>query len=424
MGLQQFMHEHRLSLHEYVAFFGIRPHCKLCLNEIFAGSSYSCERCSFFLHKSCGKQPRTLQHLLHPQHPLLLRENPDDELCYFCNNYIHPHSGFAYNCSHCNFNIHLKCASMPLTVEAEFHDHPLKLLRKSVSFTCDACGKEDKNVSYLCITCSLMVHLRCATLPMTVKHISHRHALELTLSSQVNQSDRQICRLCVKKVETHRVYYCSKCNFVAHLDCATREGDTDATFMLEFKDKQPLESSTGMLQNKDESIDSLAYLVKKMKIGKDKIEIAEEINHFSHQHDLKLTQEEFLNNEKCDGCMLPISTSRQLYSCAQCGFFLHKSCVELPRKNRHPILHPHLLTLYTKAPYASSSFICNVCRRGGNGFTYHCKECEFDADVQCSLITDMSGMVFRLDWQEVNDGVSHRLIGIPVGKKQEGSKEG
>ena len=121
-----------------------------------------------------------------------------------------------------------------------------------------------------------MFHLKCAVLPLTVKHISHHHALSLTSSSQVNQSHRRICHLCVKKVDTEKVYYCSKCNFVAHLDCATREGYTDETFMLEFKDKQPLES-TGMLQNKDleldESIDSLAYVVKKKKIGEDKIEI-------------------------------------------------------------------------------------------------------------------------------------------------------
>jgi hypothetical protein len=36
----------------------------------------------------------------------------------------------------------------------------------------------------------------------------------------------------------------------------------------------------------------------------------------------------------------------------------------------------------------------------------------------------MSGMVFRLDWQEENDDVSHRLIGVPVGKKQKGTNEG
>jgi hypothetical protein len=194
-----------------------------------------------------------------------------------------------------------------------------------------------------------MVHLKCAALPLIVKSTSHHHALSLTRSSQVNQSHRRICRLCVKKVDTEKVYYCSKCNFVAHLDCATREGYTDETFMLEFKDKQPLESSTGMLQNEDskldESMDSLAYVVKKMKIGEDKIEIDEEIIHFSHQHDLKLIDDQLLNNKKCDGCRHPILPP--FYSCAQCSFFLHKSCVALPRKKQHP-LHPHLLTLLAK----------------------------------------------------------------------------
>jgi hypothetical protein len=190
------------------------------------------------------------------------------------------------------------------------------------------------------------------TLPKTAKHISHQHALKLTLSSQLNQFNHQICRLCVKEVETDRVYYCSKCNFVAHLNCATGDVDyMDATFMLEFKDKQPLES-TSMLQNEDSKldesiIDSLAYVVKKMKIEEAKIEIAEEINHFSHQHDLKLT-EELLNNEQCDGCMLPISTSPspQFYSCAQCKFFLHKSCVEFPEKSDTQYYTP------TSSPYS------------------------------------------------------------------------
>jgi hypothetical protein len=312
----------------------------------------------------------------------------------FCNKPIDV--GYSYNCSdHCNFNIHLKCASILFTIKAEFHDHPLNLLRKSVSFTCDACGIKDEDKSYLCLACPLMVHLKCATLPLTVKHTSHQHNLNLTESSQLNQSHRPICRICVKKVETTRVYYCSKCNFVAHFDCATREGDTEEI-------KQPLES-IGTLKNEDseldESNDSLSYVVKKIKTGEDKIEIAEEIKHFCHEHDLKLTKEELQSDEKCDGCMHPIFP-HPFYSCAQCGFFLHKSCVELPRKMRHP-LHPHLLTLFAKTPYAGfSSFYCNVCRRVCNGFTYHCEECMFDADVQCSLISDIL----------THDGHEHPLI--------------
>jgi hypothetical protein len=190
----------------------------------------------------------------------------------------------------------------------------------------------------------------------------------------------------------HRFNYCSKCNFVAHLDCATRKGYTDEAFMLEFKDKQPLEL-TGMLKNDDSKLDEsmglLAYVVKKKKMGEDKIEIDEEINHFSHQHDLKLIDDQLLNNKKCDGCRHPIFPP--FYSYAQCRCFLHKSCVALPRKKQYP-LHPHLLTLLTKSTYRDTmytSFVCNVCGRKCEGFTYCCVECNFDADVECSLISDI-----------------------------------
>ncbi|XP_059436024.1 uncharacterized protein LOC132168944 [Corylus avellana] len=370
MEVQHFFHDHPLTLTPYRTYDRINPRCCGC-GEVILGISYRCRRCRFFLHKTCGQQPRELQHPLHPQHPLLLlRECPNHDRCYFCNEFIL--SGFAYSCSHCKFNLHLICASYPFTVKAEFHDHPLNLLRKSLSFTCDACGVKDKDVSYLCLTCPLMVHLKCATLPLTVKHTGHHHALNLTDSS--HQLDHRICHLCVTKVETDRVYYCSKCNFVAHLDCATREGYTE-----EIKNEDP---------ELDESIDSLAYVVSKIKIGGNNIEIAEEIKHLSHVHDLKLTEDQLLNNEKCDGCMHPIFPDSSFYSCAQCRFFLHKTCVELPRKKQHP-LHPHLLTLLTKAPYVLSGFICNVCGRTCDGFTYHCEKCEFDADVQCSLISDI-----------------------------------
>jgi len=240
-------------------------------------------------------------------------------------------------------------------------------------------------VPILLHACSLMVHRKCAALPLIVKHISHQHALKHIGFSQLNQSYLRVCRLCVKKVDTDNVYYCSKCNFVAHLDCATREGYTEE---IKKEDSKVL----------DESInDSLAYAVKKITMGEDKIEIAQEIKHFSHQHDLKLIDELFINNEKCNGCMHPIFPP--FYTCAQWIFFLHKSCVELPRKKQHP-LHSHLLTLLAKAPYIRGSFGCNVCGRECAGFTYHCDICNFDADVQCSLILDIF----------THDGHDHPLI--------------
>ena len=82
----------------------------------------------------------------------------------------------------------------------------------------------------------------------------------------------------------------------------------------------------------DQSIESaVTYKVKNIKAGEDGTEIVTEIKHFSHGHDIKLTDEEVHNNEeKCDGCVRAILPP--FYTCVKCNFFLHKSCAKLPMK--------------------------------------------------------------------------------------------
>ena len=145
----------------------------------------------------------------------------------------------------------------------------------------------------------------------------------------------------------------------------------------------------------DGSIDSTSYIVKNMNVGEDGIQIATEIKHFSHENDLKLI-DEVENNKKCDGCLQTILPP--CYNCVECNFFLHKSCTKLPRKKQHPI-HCHPLTLLPKSPYRAKWFFCNACDQPCNGFTYNCKKCTFDLDVQCSLILDIY----------TNKGHKHRL---------------
>jgi hypothetical protein len=372
--------------------------CYGCKERIL-GPNYSCKECYWFiLHKSCAKLPRELEHPLHPKHPLLLMiwsSLEGDFKCEGCNKEEHLR-GFIYHCSHCNFSLESKCASLPLTVQAEIHqEHPLTLMRRSVSFTCEACGKEGKGMFYLCAMCPFLVHLQCSSSPLLVKHIRHTHPLHLTNSlqqPQLNQSDQRLCLLCAKMVNTnYMVYYCSTCDFVTHLHCGANKLLLDETFVPESKDTEPNES-TSTLECED------PYVVKKSKLGEDKVEIAVEIKHFSHEHDLKLIDHEKLeNDEKCDGCTWPINPP--FYTCIPCKFFLHKSCVELPRKKLHP-LHRHPLFLFPETPYVIKPFGCNACLCGSNGFVYHCEICNFDLDVQCSLMPD----IFK------HEGHEHRLI--------------
>ena len=118
----------------------------------------------------------------------------------------------------------------------------------------------------------------------------------------------------------------------------------------------------------------------KSTVGEDGTEIATEIKHFSHVHDLKLT-DEIPNNTKCNGCVQSIPSP--FYSCTPCNFFLHKSCSKLPKIKRHPQDH-HPLTLN----YQQASFSCIACHQRCNGLQYNCQICGYNYDVQCIVLSD------------------------------------
>jgi hypothetical protein len=325
---------------------------------------------------------------LHPKHPLFLTHYylyGGQRKCSGCSR--ENIWGLSYHCYDCNFSLESTCASLPLTVQTEIHrEHPLTLVRRSVSFTCDACGKEGKGMFYLCALCPFLVHTKCISYPLLVKHIRHRHPLHLTksLKPHPNQSDHRLCPLCLKNVNTnYMVYYCSTGDFITHPHCA-------ANIYMEGQQWERIES-TSMLKYEDpgldgRSINPLQYFVEKFKLGEENIKIAVEIKHISHEHDLKLIDVQLENDEKCDGCMWPISPP--FYTCTPCRFFLHKSCVELPSKKSHS-LHQHPLILLTEPPDAVTCFICDACKRPCNGFIYRCDKCDFQLDVQCSLRSDI-----------------------------------
>ena len=200
--------------------------CYGCREPVL-GPSYICEKCKWFhIHKSCAELPLGLHHPLHPIHSLILfdeyrgyleKENSKCEVC------KESHDEYAYRCYCCDFNLHVRCGSLPPTLEAEFHDHPLTPIWKWIAFTCNLCGiKEDKGMPYLCNPCGFSIHRKCAYFPPRLKVIRHKHPLHITHSSlELHESDSRFCLLCVQKVDTcYGLYYCSKCDFVAHLNCA------------------------------------------------------------------------------------------------------------------------------------------------------------------------------------------------------------
>ena len=184
MEVQHFCHEHPLVYYEEKTK---RSFCYLCGEKIL-DYSYRCIKCKwFYLHKSCFELSQSLSselhHPLHRKHSLVLTKDRPYGYRLKCNHckefldrsysffYSMSNSSFYYRCLSCEFYLHLGCASLPPllhTVEVEIHDHSLTLLRKLITFTCDACGKEGKDTPYLCLTCAFCVHPICASLHRTV----------------------------------------------------------------------------------------------------------------------------------------------------------------------------------------------------------------------------------------------------------------
>jgi hypothetical protein len=160
------------------------------------------------------------------------------------------------------------------------------------------------------------------------------------------------CKLCGQKVKTqYAAFSCRECDFVVHLYCAK--------------------------ECRRESLpEKFVDVAEKINPG--------EIKHFGHPHNLILSHDqEVLHDKLCDGCMYFIILA-PFYNCAQCNFFLHTTCAQLPKEMKH-ILHQHTLALIP-APYLSGAFSCDACGQFRHGFTYNCGRGKFDMDVQCCSI--------------------------------------
>jgi hypothetical protein len=148
--------------------------CSGCELDL-SGSAYKCTKstCDFFLHKSCFELPRELEHTSHPQHLLvLLSSPPGDDSKFTCNACGDYGTSFAYHCATCQFNLHVGCAFLPKTMKHVDHNHPLTLLystnfldKEGLVFTCDVCRKEVSQTSwvYYCLDCDYGTDLHCTT---------------------------------------------------------------------------------------------------------------------------------------------------------------------------------------------------------------------------------------------------------------------
>ncbi|MBA0647463.1 hypothetical protein Goklo_015338 [Gossypium klotzschianum] len=314
----------------------------------------------FNLHEKCAKLPLKLNFTYHCQHPLVLQFNNERLSCKICKE-TSPR-GFVYGCTYCKLACHIECLSLPLdlAVEDKSHQHTFTRLLRRVPYICDACGIEGIYVAYTCSTCSIMVHKRCTTLPRIIKSKWHDHRLfhKYFLPDEVRSSD---CIICHNEVNRkHGSYCCSHCNITFHVRCVTEDKGLYSIVSLENEDEMPNESSIIVIERND--------------AGE-----ATKIKHFKHMHNLTLGPFDGGYGNSCNGCMLPITDP--CYYCSECVFFLHKTCAELP-KMMNVWYH------YCQEPLALISdkvFGCAECWLISNAFAYECCECEANICLRCVI---------------------------------------
>ncbi|XP_022776483.1 uncharacterized protein LOC111318099 [Durio zibethinus] len=337
--------------------------CFWCWERLF-DSVYCSFDGGFNLHKKCVELSFEISYPCHRKHPLILQFGGSIFSCMICQDT--KLSGFLYCCLPCNVAIHVACLSPPSIVEDKGHQHQFTPFLRQMLFTCDACGIEGNCVPYMCSNCNLLVHKKCISLPGIIKFDRHEHPIFHTYFLRGQEFEDRECVICLDGVNTvHGSYYCSDCNFVVHVNC-----------VLELKKWYHVIESDEKLDDDSTSLsDNDSFTVIERNEGGE----ATRIKHFSHAHSLLLSDKILEDDKYCDGCILSISDS--FYYCSQCDFFLHKTCVEFPKKKRL------WFRSYQKLFILVSDYIfrCYHCRYVCNGFAYKLEEWREFVCLRCVI---------------------------------------
>ncbi|PWA45710.1 cysteine/Histidine-rich C1 domain family protein [Artemisia annua] len=179
MDYKHFSHPHNLIIHRAYEL-GIQVNCSGCNSpcDNTTTAVHACHPCNYFLHDHCANAGRYVKHPCHKAHPLILL----------------PHPTYAGN-----------------------------------TFICNACGHPGKSFSYCCTPCEFDLHVGCAFLPISVTHKAHQHELSLSYGVPVvprrgSNTDHEYCNICKNILEArHWAYSCQNCDFNVHTACATKE---------------------------------------------------------------------------------------------------------------------------------------------------------------------------------------------------------
>ncbi|KAH0901291.1 hypothetical protein HID58_040794, partial [Brassica napus] len=247
----------------------------------YVKDGYRCYECAISFHKECAEATLEIHHPSHHAHPLSLK------YCKLCGEDLF--DKIYYQCSICDFVVHTACAKNPPPNVIEYpkaHEHSLVIEKGFYHPRCNFCGGGSRDMYYYrCSLCSLNFEIRCSMLALEIDYPYHpKHPLKILTKEEHHFSDGK-CLICGEELRL-KFYHCSICKFSVDVGCV--------------RDPPPL-----------------TILFPK-----------------AHEHQLSLTPRKI--SFHCDACGIP--GDRSPYSCQQCYFMIHQSCIDLPEiinVNRH-----------------------------------------------------------------------------------------
>ncbi|XVF42266.1 hypothetical protein PTKIN_Ptkin01aG0347000 [Pterospermum kingtungense] len=339
-----------------------RTCCEVCEEEILSDEYfYTCQRCNFWLHKSCANKllhlPDEIIHPLHSEHKLQLKLNCDWDEPFVCDQCLYISAGSRCCCFYCDFNLDLTCASSvndPLTeqewcsfkdrkkmeIQHYSHNHRLTFFNyrkiKEDHYNCYSCEKRLSDICYGCIPCRFFLHDVCRDkIPRTLKHPFHpSHPLRLHIFHKTNK-----CHGCGEFIMNGTLYYgCQTCNLRIDFPCA---------------------------------------------------KLLPTLKHKSHHHLLTFFgQIQRRRNFKCNVCHM--TCDADLYRCVQCDFNLHLQCFPISPSAKHKYHMHQLIFMDSIKEDDSGEYYCDVCEseRNPKHPVYWCEKCKFIVHIECIVHED------------------------------------
>ncbi|CAH8314546.1 unnamed protein product [Eruca vesicaria subsp. sativa] len=219
--IRHFFHDkHILFLkdHDMVGDDYVRYQCEACVSPIGFGPVYSCQECHFFFHEKCAYLPMK-KNLVYATTPYKLEYQGIAIYCNLCGTFS---GGFKYRSQGLSLEypvVDVHCSSISEPFVHNGHLHPLYFVKTKEQRYCDACRRVPDGYMLNCSACEFDLCLYCATLPEKIWHISDEHPLSLYYGGKT-MTGKNWCEVCEMELYSIKWFFtCSDCGVTLHVGC-------------------------------------------------------------------------------------------------------------------------------------------------------------------------------------------------------------